>query len=51
MSLRLDLRLLCQNQRDQVIVRKGMKGRAVHRASVADPTMTLSSRIFPGRGE
>jgi hypothetical protein len=45
MSLRLDLRLLCQNQGDQVIVRKGKKGCAVHPAPVGDSTVTVSSRF------
>jgi hypothetical protein len=45
MSLRLDLRLLCQNQGYQVIVRKGKKGCAVHPAPVGDSTVTVSSRF------
>jgi len=48
LSLRLDLRVLCQDQGDQVIVRKGEKGCAVHPSPVGDSAVTVSSRIFPG---
>jgi hypothetical protein len=51
LSLRLDLRVLCQDQGDQVIVRKGEKGCAVHPSPVGDSAVTVSSRIFQEGGE
>ena len=51
LSLRLDLRLLCLHQGDQVTVRKGEKGGAVHPSPVGDSAVTVSSRILPEGGE
>jgi hypothetical protein len=48
LSLRPDRHLLCLNQGDQVIVRKGEKGCAVHPSPVGDSGVTVSSRILPG---
>jgi hypothetical protein len=51
LSLRLDLRLLCLHQGDQVTVRKGEKGCAVHPSPVGDSAVTVSSRILSEGGE
>jgi len=51
LSLRLDLRLLRLDQGDQVTVRKGEKGCAVHPSPVGDSAVTVSSRISQNGGE
>jgi hypothetical protein len=48
LRLRLDQRVLCQDQGDQVVVRKGEKGCAVHPSPVGDSAVTVSSRNAPG---
>jgi hypothetical protein len=51
LSLRLDLRLLSLDQGDQVTVRKGEKGCAVHPSPVGDSAVTVSSWISQNGGE